>query len=64
MTVLHVVTVHPTVTIVTVDGRRAEIPTAWFPELPQPGQTWKLDLEQQLTDDDQRAKLNSLLGQS
>ncbi len=59
--IVRVVTVHPSVTVVTADGRDFEVPTASFPTTPTPGQSWALTLVHQPSLAEQHEKLNDLL---
>lgn len=59
--IVQVVTVHPSVTVVSAADRQFEIPTESFPTPPQAGQTWNLSLTHLPTSAEQVEKLNDYL---
>lgn len=56
-----IVSVHPTVTMVSSADGQAELPTAWFPVTPKPGQEWIIAVDHLPTDAEKLDQLNALL---
>ncbi|GEM_PF-2946464 len=59
--IVKIVTVHPSVTVVSGADRQFEIPTESFSTPPQVGQTWNLSLTHLPSSAEQVAKLNDYL---
>lgn len=59
-----IIAVHPEVTIVQFNDRRAEVPTAWFPHRPQAEQTWEMEWRHRPNEEERLASLNSLLARA
>ena len=59
-----VVAVHPSVVVVKTGSQQFEIPKSSFSTDPRPGQTWRLDLAHEPTEEEKIDGLNALLPRS
>jgi len=59
--IVSIVTVHPSIVIVSSEHGQFELPRASFPTEPKVGQAWKLILGHETTDEERLADLNNLL---
>ena len=60
-TTVTIVAVHPAVVMVDTPDGQTELPIGWFPEPPQIGQTWTINLTHESTDQEKIDQLNAYL---